>query len=94
LDTYLAQQNPHYWAIHEKLQNPYLRKNIELVIHRLLQDDLKILAELKKTSEDVLQNVAVMRNRINLQEISKTTFTLSEIRDNIRNQYRSLSAQS
>ena len=56
-------------------------------------DDLKILAELKKTSEDILQNVAIMRNRINLQEISKTTFTLSEIRDNIRNQYRSLKEQ-
>ena len=51
LHTYLTQQNPHYWAIHEKLQNPYQRKNIELVIHRLLQDDLKILAELKKQAK-------------------------------------------
>ena len=93
LNTYLVQQNPHYRAIQEKLQNPYLRKNIELVIHGLLQDDLKILAELKKTSEDVLQNVTLMRNRINLREMSKTTFTLSEVRDNIRNQYRSLKKQ-
>lgn len=57
LYTYLVKQNPHYWAIQEKLQKPYQRKNIELVIHGLLQDDLKILAELKKTSEDILQNV-------------------------------------
>ena len=93
LHTYLVQQNPHYWVIQEKLQNPYQRKNVELVIHGLLQDDLKILAELKKTSEDILQKVAVMRNRLELRETFKTTFTLSEIRDNIRNQYRSLKKQ-
>ena len=75
------------------MQNPYQRKNVELVIHGLLQDDLKILAELKKTSEDILQKVAVMRNRLELRETFKTTFTLSEIRDNIRNQYRSLKKQ-
>ena len=93
LYTYLVKQNPHYWAIQEKLQKPYQRKNIELVIHGLLQDDLKILAELKKTSEDVLQKVAAMRNRIELREQFKMTFTLSEIRDNIRNQYLSLKKQ-
>ena len=93
LHTYLAKHNPHYWAIHEKLQNPYQRKNIELVIHGLLQDDLKILAELKKTSDDVLQNVSMLRDSIKLSETFKTTFTLSEIRDSIRNQYRSLKKQ-
>ena len=93
LHTYLAQQNPHYWAIQEKLQKPYQRKNIELVIHGLLQNDLKILAELKKTSEDVLQKVFMMRDRFKSCKTFKTTFTLSEIRDNIRNQYRSLKKQ-
>ena len=90
LHIHLVQQNPKYWAIHEKLQNPYQRKNIELVIHRLLQNDLKILAELKKTSDDVLKNVSMLRDRIKLRETFKTTFILSEIRDSIRNQYRSL----
>jgi len=93
LHTYLVQQNPHYWAIQEKLQNPYQRKNIELVIHRILQNDLKILAELKKTSEDILQKVAVMRNMIEPRETFKMTFTLPEIKDNIRNQYLSLKKQ-
>ena len=93
LYTYLVKQNPQYWAIQEKLQNPYQRKNIELVIHGLLQDDLKILAELKKRSEDILQKIAVMRNKIEQHETFKTTFTLSEIRDNIRNQYHSLKKQ-
>lgn len=93
LYTYLVKQNPHYWAIQEKLQKPYQRKNIELVIHGLLQDDLKILAELKKTSEDILQKVAAMRNRIELRETFKMTFTLLEIKNNIRNQYLSLKKQ-
>ena len=93
LHTYLAKHNPHYWAIQEKLQNPYQRKNIELVIHGLLQDDLKILAELKQTSEAVLQKVSMLRDRLNLRETFKATFTLSEIRDSIRNQYRSLKKQ-
>ena len=93
LHTYLVQQNPRYWAIQEKLQNPYQRKNIELVIHGLLQDDLKILAELKKTSEDILQKVTVMRNMIDPRETFKINFTLSEIRDNIQNQYLSLKKQ-
>ena len=93
LRTYLAQQNSHYRAIQEKLQSPYLRKNIELVIHGLLQDDLKILAELKKTSENVLQNIAVMRNWIALQKAHTMIFSLSEVRNHIRDQYLLLKKQ-
>ncbi len=93
LSTYLAQQNSHYWAIQEKMQRPYLRKNMELVIHSLLQNDLKILAELKKTSEAVLQNVATMRKKIETRKTPKTTFTASEVRDCLRAQYRSLKKQ-
>lgn len=93
LRTYLTQQNPHYWAIQEKLQRLYLRKNIELVIHGLLQNDLKILAELKKTSEDVLQKIAVIRNWIALQKTHTMLFTLSEVRNHIRDQYLSLKKQ-
>lgn len=93
LRTYLAKQNYHYWAIQEKMQRPYLRKNIELVIHGLLQDDLKILAELKKTSEVVLQNISVMRNWIKLQKTHTMIFTLSEVKNHIRDQYRFLKKQ-
>ena len=91
--NYLAQQNPHYWAIQKKLQSPYRRKNIELVNHSFLQHDLTILAELKKTSEDILRNVDVIRERIVGREISKTTFTLVEVRNSLREQYRSLKKQ-
>ena len=93
LRCYLVQQNPYYWTIQEKLQNPYLRKNMELVIHQLLQDDLKILAELKKISLTVSKNVDALREKIKVREKSKTTFTLSEIRNNLLEQYRSLKKQ-
>ena len=93
LRTYLAKHYSHYWAIQEKIQSPYLRKNIELVIHGLLQDDLKILAELKKTSEVVLQNIAVVRNWIEPQKTYTMLFTLSEVRNHIREQYRLLKKQ-
>ena len=96
LRSYLARQNSHYWAIQEKLQSPYPRKNIELVIHGLLQNDLKILTELRKTSEEVLQNVTDMRNLLESRKTlksPKTTFTLSEVRNCLRDQYRSLKKQ-
>lgn len=91
--NYLVQRNQKYWAIQEKMQNPYRRKNIELVIHSLLQNDLKILTELKKTSEDVLRNVAVMRDKIEAREIPKTVFSAKEVRDHLQEQYLFLKSQ-
>ena len=94
--TYLAQQNSHYWAIQEKMQNPQRRKNTELVIHSLLQNDLNILSELKRISEEVLQKVTNMRNLLESYKTlkkNKTTFTLSEIRNRLREQYRYLKKQ-
>ena len=88
--TYLAQHNLHYWAIFGKLDNPYQQKNFELVVHNLLQNDLKILAAMKKTSEGVLRNVNAIRERFARQEEPKVTFTLSEVRESLREQYYSL----
>lgn len=93
LRTYLAKHYPNYWAIQEKLQSPYLRKNVELVIHALLQNDLNILAELKQTSELILLNVALMRRKIDLRETPKSIFTLSEVRNNLREHYQDLKLQ-
>ena len=39
LRSFFAQNNPKYWAILGKLDEPYRRKNVELVMHRLLQHD-------------------------------------------------------
>ena len=93
LRTYLAKHYPNYWAIQEKLQNPYQRKNVELVIHGFLQNDLNILADLKQTSKEVLLKVALMRSRFDLRETPKTIFTLSEVRDHLREHYQDLKLQ-
>ena len=93
LRSFLAQNNPKYWAILGKLDEPYRRKNVELVVHGLLQNDLKILAELKKTSATVLENIDAFKERIKGREKPKTIFTASEIRENLLEQYRSLKKQ-
>ena len=93
LRSFLAQRNSQYWAILGKLEEPYRRKNVELVMHRLLQNDLDVLRELKKTSTTVLKNLDALRAKIEVQEIPKTVFTAREVRDHLFQQYRSLKKQ-
>ena len=93
LRSFLAQNNPQYWAILGKLDEPYRRKNVELVMHRLLQSDLDVLRELKKTSTAVLKNVDALKAKIEVQEMPKRIFTAREVRDHLFQQYRSLKKQ-
>ena len=93
LRSFLAQSNSQYWAIQRKLEEPYRRKNVELVMHRLLQNDLDVLRDLKKTSTAVLKNVDTLRAKIEVQEMPKSIFTAREVRDNLFQQYRSLKKQ-
>ena len=93
LRSFLAKNNPQYWAILGKLDEPYRRKNVELVMHRLLQNDLDILRDLKKTSTDVLKNLDTLREKIKVQEMPKTMFTAREVRDHLFQQYRFLRKQ-
>ena len=93
LRSFLAQRNSQYWAILGKLDEPYRRKNVELVMHMLLQSDLDVLQELKKTSTAVLKNIDALRAKIAVQEIPKTIFTAREVRDHLFQQYRSLKKQ-
>ena len=93
LRSFLAQNNSKYWVILGKLNEPYRRKNVELVVHGLLQNDLKILAELKKTSSALLENIDALKELIKGREKTKEMFTASEIRDNLLRQYRFLKKQ-
>ena len=93
LRSFLAQNNPQYWAILGKLEEPYRRKNVELVMYRLLQNDLDVLRDLKKTSTAVLRNVDALRARIEVQKMPKRVFTAKEVRDHLFEQYRSLKKQ-
>ena len=93
LRYFLVQNNPQYWAILGKLEEPYQRKNVELVVHGFLQSDLDTLRELKKTSVAVLKNINALKELIKVREKPKTIFTASEIQDNLLRQYRSLKKQ-
>ena len=93
LRSFLAQNNPKYWAILGKLDEPYRRKNVELVVHGLLQNDLNILAELKQTSSALLENIDALKKQIKGRKKTKVMFTVSEIRENLLQQYRSLKKQ-
>ena len=93
LRSFLAQSNSQYWAIQGKLEEPYRRKNVELVMHRLLQSDIDVLRELKKTSTAVLKNIDALKAKIEVKEIPKTMFTAREVRNHLFEQYRSLKKQ-
>ena len=93
LDNSLFLMKPELRAIEEKLLRPYQQKNVELVTHGILQANSKILNELKQTSEELLQNVAAFRARMDIRETPKTTFTAKEVHDKLYQQYRSLKRQ-
>lgn len=90
LRLFLSRNKAQYCAIEEKLQGSYRRKNVELVVHGILQRNLEVLNELKKTSEFVLKNVDALRNRLEMREEPKTTFTAKEVRDGLQHRYGSL----
>ena len=90
LRIFLSTNQAQVHTVEEKLLRPYLRKNVELVVHGILQRNLEVLNELKKASEAVLQNVDALRNKLAIREEIKTTFTAKEVRNSLARQYRSL----
>ena len=93
LQIFLSRNNAQFRAIEEKLQSPYRRKNVELVVHGILQRNLEVLTELKKASNAVLKNVAVLKSKLEVREESKTIFTAKEVRNRLARQYRYLKKQ-
>lgn len=93
LHFFLADNNSRFWDTKRKLDEPYRRKNVELVVHGILQRNLEILNELKKTSTDVLKHVDVLRGKLIVRETPQSFFTAEEIRDSLYQQYRSLHRQ-
>ncbi len=90
LRLFLSRNHAQYCAIEEKLQNSYRRKNVELVVHGILQRNLEVLEELKKASESILKNVDALRSKLKVRETPQTTFTAKEVRDSLFQQCRSL----
>lgn len=93
LHFFLAENNSRFWETKRKLDEPYRRKNVELVVHDILQRNLEVLNELKKTSTDVLKHVDALRGKFDVRETPHPSFTAKEIRDSLYQQYRSLNRQ-
>ena len=93
LRIFLADNNSRFWDTKRKLDEPYRRKNVELVTHGILQKNLEVLNELKKTSTDVLKHVDALRGKLEVREKPQNSFTAKEIRDSLFQQYRSLKRQ-
>lgn len=93
LRLFLSRNHAQYCTIEEKLQHSYRRKNVELVVHGILQRNLEVLEELKKASESILKNVTALRCKLEIRETPQTTFTAKEVRDCLFQQFRSLNRQ-
>lgn len=93
LSTFLAENNSRFWETKRKLDEPFRRKNVELVVHGILQKNLEVLNELKKTSTDVLKHVDALQGKFDVRETPHPSFTAKEIRDSLYQQYRSLHRQ-
>ena len=93
LRLFLTDNNSRFWDTKRKLDEPYRRKNVELVTHGILQKNLEVLNELKKTSTDVLNHVDALRVKLDVREKTQSTFTAKEIRDSLFQQYRDLKRQ-
>ena len=77
--------------IEEKLQNPSTYKNIALVSHQHFLASLQILEEMNHISENILEHCRNLEE--DSKEIIQATFSLSDLKENLRQQYRSLKSQ-
>ena len=77
--------------IEEKLQKPSTYKNVALVAHQHFLTNLKILEEMQKTSEKILEHYHNLEEKS--EPTTQDTFSLSDIKGNLRLQYRGLKLQ-
>ena len=93
LRIFLSRGHAQLCEIEEKLNRPYVRRNMELVENGILQRNQEVLSELKKASEAVLRNAEILSSKLEVREMPqtpKTTFTAKEVRNSLSRQYRSL----
>ena len=77
--------------IEAKLQKPCNYKNIAIVAHQFFLSNFQILEEMKKTSKKILEHYHTLEEKS--APIIQATFSLSDIKDNLRQQYRFLKSQ-
>ena len=77
--------------IEQKLETGSTYKNVAFVAHQHFQANLKILEEMAKTSEDILSESHKKEEKS--APVIPEIFSMSDIKENLRLQYRSLKMQ-
>ena len=84
---------PEIDKIEKKLKTPDRRNNMQLVTHKILQENSEVRSELKKSSEQLLDLVRYLQKELNPTEPEteiKNIFTLKEVKEILRQQYHDL----
>ena len=93
LEKSMVEMYPKVQSVEEKLKNPYRLKNVHLVTHDILQNNLEILGELKNASEELLHDVEDYKNLTKSAKISQTIFSFSEVREKLSQQCHLLKSE-
>ena len=93
LEKSMVEMYPKVQSVEEKLKNPYRQKNVNLVTHDILQNNLEILGELKNASEELLHDVVGYKNLTKSAKISQTIFSFSEVREKLSQQCHLLKSE-
>ena len=84
---------PEIDKIEKKLKTPDCKNNMQLVTHKILQENSRARLELKKSSEQLLDLVKYLQRKMNHPELEteiKNIFTLKEVKEILRQQYHDL----
>jgi len=93
LQKSMVEMYPKFREVEENLKNPYQLKNVHLVTHNILQNNLEVLKELAKMSEELLYDAQELKKLTESKENSQTIFTFSEVKENLRQQCRFLKSE-
>lgn len=91
LEKSMVDMYPKVQSVEEKLKNSYRQKNVHLVTHDILQNNLEILGELKNVSEELLRDVENFKNLT--KKNTQTIFSFSEVREKLSQQCRLLKSE-
>ncbi|MBR6012594.1 MAG: MobA/MobL family protein [Selenomonadaceae bacterium] len=93
LQKSMVEMYPKFRAVEENLKNPYQLKNVHLVTHSILQNNLKNLKELQKVSEKLLRDAQELKNLTESKEKPQTIFSFSELKENLCQQCKFLKSE-
>ena len=93
LQKSMIEMYPQVQNVEEKMKNPYQLKNVHLVTYNILQNNLENLKELQKTSEELLRDARELKNLTESKEKPQTSFSFSEVRENLRQQCKFLKSE-